>query len=111
MAVGEGVQIPEAAPEKQKGPSGPLIYKIGVVIYAGMRYSSRFTSAIHFGGLPRPVQVSPVDGLRYFGATLVPALEETALRFPKTSSDVSPNSATSARALAVASDSSRLRAC
>src|SRR2546425_4747675 len=37
-----------------------------------MRYGSRFfTPAIHVGGLPRPVQVFPVFGSRYFATPIV----------------------------------------
>ena len=39
--------------------------------------SSRSLPSIHFGGLPRPVQVAPVAGSRYLGATLIPVLDLT----------------------------------
>ena len=58
--------------------------------------TGKLIPTIHSGGLPRPVQVWPVAGSRYLGATLVPA---TALR-PRaggnTSCGVNSNSATSA---------------
>lgn len=40
-----------------------------------MANCSRFSFWIHLGALPRPVQVCPVAGLRYLGATFVPLVE------------------------------------
>lgn len=64
-------------------------------------YWVRSWSAIHLGALPRPVHVSPVAGLRYLGATVVPLVPLGPERLPappNTSSAVSPNWLTKSRA-------------
>ena len=62
----------------------------------------RFLPSIHLGALPRPVQVSPVDGLRYLGATLPPELREGPLRLNK-SEAIKPYSSIINFALAIPS--------
>ncbi|KOS77116.1 hypothetical protein DM46_2572 [Burkholderia mallei] len=67
--------------------------------------AARSFPAIHEGGRPRPFQVAPVFGSRYFGLSL-PRRRSTPAR-PNTSCVVSSNSST----IRFTSDSAALRAC
>lgn len=69
-----------------------------------------FASAIQCGAFPRPLQVAPVFGSRYFGAIGARALGAAARRRPKSWSGVMPYSAICSRIVVMTLSSSASRA-
>lgn len=47
---------------------------VSQIVNSSIEHPASMAACNHFGLRPRPLQVSPVAWLRYFGATLLPAL-------------------------------------